>query len=52
MPISEMSYSINGVGRGARFCNGRPLATGPAPLHGAGVIDCPHCTTGLDLGLK
>jgi hypothetical protein len=49
----EMSYSINGVGRGAQVLQWpTPRNRACTGCRGAGVIDCPHCDTGLDPGLK
>jgi S1-C subfamily serine protease len=49
----EMSYSVNGVGRGAQVLQWpTPRNRACTGCRGAGVIDCPHCTTGLDPGLK
>lgn len=45
----ESSYSINGVGAGAQVLKWEtPRNRACKGCGGAGVIDCPHCTNGLD----
>jgi S1-C subfamily serine protease len=49
----ETSYSISGVGPGTQVLQWSTPRNRTCPgCRGAGVIDCPHCTNGLDPSLK
>src|SRR5262245_27818093 len=49
----EMSYTINGVGRGAQVLQWpTPRDRACRGCGGDGVIDCPYCRTGLDPSLN